>query len=138
MGNNENIRVSCSDCGAKLPAAWAHSKNEEKCPECGSIKQSIEIEFEDHIEMHDKLQGKVKDQNYSSKQNPRYEFIEGDDQRKSDGKWMKKTRVIDKYNDKYIERVTDLETGEVVHEKKEPLSNHFGHGTAKFKKDKNA
>jgi len=48
---------------------------------------------------------------------------------------MKKNRVIDKNNDKYFEQVIDPETGETVHHCEEPLSEHFGHGTAKFKKE---
>ncbi|GGC77821.1 hypothetical protein GCM10011382_04710 [Vreelandella lutescens] len=80
----------------------------------------------------------MKDKNFNSKKNPRYEFFEGDDLRKSDGKWMQKSRVIDKSKDKYVEKVIDPETGEVVHLCKEPLSKHFGHGSAKFKTDENA
>lgn len=84
--------------------------------------------------MNECLVGKVKDKNFSSKKNPRYTFIEGDDLRKRDGKWMKKSRVIDKTTDKYLERVTDPETGEVVHSCEEALSVHFGHGSDKFTK----
>ena len=55
-----------------------------------------------------------------------------DFQRKT-GKWMKLSRVIDRGNDLYHETVTDPSTGEVVHECKEPLSDHHGHGAAKRK-----
>jgi len=40
-------------------------------------------------------------------------------------------RLIDRENDWYAETVTDPETGEIVHECKEPLSEHQGHGAAK-------
>lgn len=43
---------------------------------------------------------------------------------------MKKSRVIDKYKDRYMEKVTDPETGEIIHGCEEPLSEHFGHGFA--------
>jgi hypothetical protein len=29
-------------------------------------------------------------------------------------------------------KVTDRETGEVIHHSEEPLSDHFGHGSAKL------
>jgi|TARA_B110001450_G_C17324859_1_gene360958 hypothetical protein len=35
--------------------------------------------------------------------------------------------------DEYKEKVTDRETGEVIHHSEEPLSDHFGHGSAKFR-----
>jgi len=49
---------------------------------------------------------------------------------------MSKSRIINKYNDKYLEKVTDPETGDVIHHCEEPLSKHFGHGSDKFKKEK--
>lgn len=137
---NGTVNIKCSDCGEKLPTEWAHSKTSHKCSRCDSINQTIEMGFTEEagLEIHDNVKGKVKDINFNSKRNPRYEFSEGDDLRKNDGKWMKKTRILDKYNNKYIEKVTDPETGEVIHEHEEPLSNHFGHGSAKFKSDKNS
>ncbi len=86
------------------------------------------------LDIKESLAGKMKDISYNSKKNPRYEFFEGDDLRKSDSKWVKKSRIVDKNNDKYIEKVVDPETDEVVHHCEEPLSQHFGHGSAKFKK----
>jgi hypothetical protein len=50
----------------------------------------------------------------------------------------KKERVIDREEDFYFERITDLETGEVIHHCEEPLSSHQGHGGAKAKKKENA
>jgi hypothetical protein len=55
--------------------------------------------------------------------------------RKSDSKWMKKHRVIDRNEDRYFEEVIDPETGEVVPRCEESLSSHRGHGSAKNKED---
>ena len=43
-------------------------------------------------------------------------------------------RLINRADDKYTERVRDYETGQVLHEVEEPLSQHTGHGSAKPKK----
>jgi hypothetical protein len=51
----------------------------------------------------------------------------------SRGKHVHKKRVIDRDNDQYLEKITDYETGEVIHHCKEPLSQHQGHGDAKRK-----
>ncbi len=140
MSDNVSISVKCSDCGEKLPSEWAHLETIKKCPICNSIKQTIEMGITEvaGIEIHDSLRAKGKDSNFNSKRNPRYDLFAGDDLRKSDGKWMKKTRIIDKNNNKYIEKVIDPETGEIVHENEEPLSDHYGHGSAKTKNDKDA
>lgn len=137
MESEVNTRIECADCGVRLPDEWVSSKNRGVCPDCGSNQKTIYLNIveEAALDIHESLSGKVKDINFNSKKNPRYEFFEGDDLRKSDSKWMKKTRVIDKYNDKYHEKVTDPETGDVVHHCEEPLSDHFGHGSDKFKKE---
>ena len=84
------------------------------------------------LEMHDSLRARSKNNTMSSKKNPRVDIFAGDDLRKSDNKWMTKERVIDKDKDLYREVVKDPTTGEVIHHNEEPLSQHFGHGTAKF------
>jgi len=55
-------------------------------------------------------------------------------QRGDDGKFVKVLRVINRKDDKYYERVTDDETGEVTRECKQKLSEHWGRGSAKPKK----
>ena len=136
---NSKTIIQCACCGKELPEEWLQSMRSHShfCPKCGSSKKRIILNDEDCIEIHEWLTGKIKDKSYNSKKNPRYEFIKGDDLRKDDVKWMKKDRVIDKYNDNYMEEVTDPETGEVVHKCEEKLSDHFGHGSAKFNKSWN-
>ena len=50
----------------------------------------------------------------------------GDDFTQATGKYNKKVRIIDRRNDRYYERVTNSETGEVMHLRDEKLSEHFG------------
>jgi hypothetical protein len=85
------------------------------------------------LEIHDSLRAKAKNVNMPSKKNPRVDIFAGDDLRKSDSKWMTKERVIDKDKNLYREIVKDPATGEIVHHDEEPLSDHFGHGSAKPK-----
>lgn len=138
MKSDISTNIHCTDCGASLPKEWISSKVKGDCPECGSAYKTIEVNITEDVCIRESLNGKVKDNNFSSKRNPRYEFFEGADRRKADDKWMEKSRVIDKYNNKYKEKVTDPETGTIIHECEESLSEHFGHGSAKFKDDKNA
>ena len=50
---------------------------------------------------------------------------------------MHRDLVIDRDNDRYVERIVDSKTAAVIHECKEPLSRHRGHGTAKRRRDNN-
>jgi DNA-directed RNA polymerase subunit RPC12/RpoP len=136
MKKQDNVmHVKCFDCQTLLPSESASSKEEAPCPECGSVRKDITLSFEEEMPMHDAIRGKVKDSNMPSRDNPRIDFFSGDDLRKKDNKWMKKSRTIDKNNNLYKETVIDPETNEIVHHCEELLSNHQGHGKAKVKKD---
>jgi hypothetical protein len=52
------------------------------------------------------------------------------------GKVVHHERVIDRESDRYFERVTVYETGEVLHENEEPLSAHTDHGYARSKRQR--
>jgi hypothetical protein len=65
------------------------------------------------------------------KKKPIVEGISGEDLHRDSGKWMYKERVIDHEKNRYKEVVTDLETGNIVHNCEEPLDKHTGHGSAK-------
>ena len=50
------------------------------------------------------------------------------------GRWMRRSRVLDRENNRYTESVVDPKTGETIHHCNEPLSDHQGHGSAKVSK----
>ena len=58
---------------------------------------------------------------------------DGSDERRSKVDYVHKEREIDRDNDRYRERVVD-EEGVVLHDVEEPLSLHFGHGSAKVRR----
>ena len=61
------------------------------------------------------------------------EIKSGDDLFRLTSEWRKLIRVFDRLNDRYYERITDPETGEVVRECDEPLSHHRGRGSERNK-----
>jgi hypothetical protein len=65
----------------------------------------------------------------SGKSRPFVEGFSGDDQ-SDDGTWAKVIRVIDRLAKRYREHVT-LADGTVTRDIDEPLSDHFGRGSAK-------
>lgn len=44
---------------------------------------------------------------------------------------MRKVRILDRDNNRYVEKVVDPETGEVLRDVEEPLSEHQERGWAK-------
>lgn len=117
---------SCDKCGEIF-----QGDNIKKCPYCGSKCLTIKLVFSDQISLHDQLSAKVKKEGIKK---PIKEIVQGDDYSYSRKKYMNKTRIIDRENNHYQEYVSDKETGEIVHECDELLKDHFGHGSAKKKK----
>jgi hypothetical protein len=64
---------------------------------------------------------------------PWYEVFSGGQWSWRLGRIVQKIRIFNRREDAYHERVVDPETGKVIHECSEPLSEHKGHGSAKPK-----
>jgi hypothetical protein len=111
------------------------------CPKCGEKRHTnnMSISEEVNLNIHESLSGKVhnprkrKEQGKTGKsaKKPIQEFFDGDDYSHKLKKHVDKKRTIDRENDTYHEIVTDKESGEVIHEQKEKLSEHYGHGSDK-------
>lgn len=84
------------------------------------------------MSMREGFRATIKDPSLNRKRNPRKESRNAE-VRSADGRWRRVERLIDKDDDKYVEKVTDVDTGEIVHECCERLRDHQGHGSAKFK-----
>ena len=63
-------------------------------------------------------------------------MLGGDDFNRKLGKFVKLERVIDREKNWYKKRVTDPDTGEVLYECEEPLTDHRGHGSARREKER--
>lgn len=99
---------------------------------CGH--RHIDIKLSEIITIREtKLKEKMYDINYPKKRKPIYESLRMEDIRINDNKVVDKFMVIDRKNNKYKEIITDHETGQIIHECEEPLTNHRGHGSAKKK-----
>ncbi|ABR48532.1 hypothetical protein Amet_2378 [Alkaliphilus metalliredigens QYMF] len=119
--------IKCTDCGELL------SNESDACQKCRSSKRTVCMGFSDKVSFHEQLRGKAKKEGTKK---PVKEFIYGDEKKISNNTWVDKTRIIDRENNQYVEIIKDKDTGEIIHECKEPLTDHFNHGSAKFKKQK--
>lgn len=112
------------------------SSNRGPCPKCGSCARRFDMLLQETMSFHEGWGGKIKDQSLRSNKKVKVEFFDGQEWSVALGKFVSKVVVRDKRQDHYHEKVVDPGTGEVIHECTEPLSQHQGHGYAKFKNDK--
>lgn len=107
------------------------SADRQPCPQCGSLQRAFQQSIEGATPIHAALQAKGK---RGGRGKPFIELFSGDQISAATGRWKRKLRVIDRERDHYQEEVRDAETGVVEHAQEEPLSQHWGHGSAKPKK----
>ena len=128
----------CADCGNNMGEYTSDKETVDKCSKCGSHNLSRLVTLSDGIEFHENIKGRSN--KMPGKKKPYSEFQGGEEWSVDKKCYVDKVRRIDRANDVYYEKVVDKKTGEVIHECSEPLSQHFGHGSAKFadtKKGKN-
>lgn len=125
--------VFCNSCGQLLFDARSDDPVDSRrpCPACGSLSRLVKVYVQDELTFHTDLGLKKKRPGFKSggRSRPAQEQWSGD-QLSADGVWRDRQRVVDRENNRYVERVTDPD-GTVVHDVDEPLDEHLGHGSNK-------
>ena len=123
--------VNCGECGKAL-AEPPNLPPQERflCPECGCQSRALEIIVSDTITVTVRERRKILGRRPGFRR-PIVEMLGGDDFNRKLGKFVKHERVIDREKNWYKERVTDPDTGQVLHECEEPLTDHRGRGSAR-------
>jgi len=124
--------TSCAKCNQTLPADIA-GQDLAPCPQCGSNLRSYLVTLTDQITFHDGHRARAKSPDFPSDRKLRLDTYSGVEPSHKHGKPVRVHRTIDRDRDWYSERVVDLQTDGILHQCEEPLSKHFGHGTAKPK-----
>lgn len=99
------------------------------CPKCGSLSRSFVEHAEVTIRARTSLSWK---HGRAGRKKPLAEGISGAGRSTATGRWVEKSRLIDRGNSWYQEIIVDEGTGEVVRDCREPLSDHQGQGSAKL------
>jgi hypothetical protein len=129
MGNVSVERVICGRCEASIDEPPDVSAGDRKpCPRCGATTRRIDVAISATIEARSDLGLKQRRPGFKR---PIHEQKSGSSFSVRLKRWMRRTRVIDRENDCYAEKVVDPQTGETVHHCDEPLSAHQGHGSAR-------
>lgn len=126
--------MECADCSAQLDWNKHNVAPPVPCPHCGSVKRNVFVRA--HAAVTFRAGSKVEALKAGPGNKKKRLIVMEMDMpqiRRLTGEWVRVYRRIDKRTDEYHERVT-TEAGALIHECKEPLSAHTGHGSAKFKK----
>ncbi len=124
----------CSACGEPIYTKVDTAENRHPCPNCGATARTIHVSLTDSVAVRDGIGVKAK---RPGQKKPFAEDLSMPSFSISRQKFVHHERLIDRDNDHYFERVTDFETGEVIHECEEPLSLHRERGSARKKKGEN-
>jgi hypothetical protein len=120
-------------CGRVLDEAAGLPVNERKpCPECGSLARLHKVEIHEELRVEGHLGMRLR---HPGKGKWMVQQHEGDSFFHKTGVWHRISRLLDRVNDLYTERVID-ENGEVIRDIDEPLSKHVGRGSAKRRIEK--
>jgi hypothetical protein len=96
-------------------------------------RRIVNVELTDEIKLYDSLSFKHKNPNKTGRAKVLAEGFNGYEFSHHRKKMVAKERLIDREGYVYREIVTDIETGELIHQCAEPLSKHRNHGMAKRK-----
>lgn len=123
-----HAKVRCGACGAPVDEPIdIDSAQRRPCSECGSTSR---IFAKDDLEGELAPAGTLRARGYRAGLSKWFiEIVQGVDFSTRLRRWMKKLRIIDREQDRYVEAVVDPETGNKIHDVDEPLSSHTGHGS---------
>lgn len=125
--------VACGHCARIMEESSAIPGDQRTpCPNCGSRSRQVRMGIADSLTVRDGIRGKVRSGEagkpgakpwLTTMSEPSWSY--------SAEKWMHREKTENRREDRYTEVVKDPDTGEIIREVNEPLSEHRGHGSAK-------
>lgn len=126
--NDIIYKCFCLECKKEI-----NDINPKICPFCGksSFHKTVEVTENSALTLREDTRVKLINTSMPSRKKKIYEVRQGAvESNQTRSGYAQRTRVIDKANNVYIEKVS-TEEGETLHFCQEPLSKHQGHGSAK-------
>ena len=122
--------VVCNQCNLHFDFIGGFKKS-MPCPSCGVSDWNHDIIEEEKKELRHTVKINERPEEGGK---PFRETKSGEELYRKTNKWHQIERIIDREHNVYYEKITDLETGEVIRYEWEPLSEHRGHGSDKKRK----
>ncbi len=121
---------TCKSCGEELEPRPSDG-TPSPCPKCGSNKRRVDLDCESTGVAGSMLATKAYEGGKSRTKGLKYETKEGDSYSTSLGRFVKVEQIVDHVNKRYIKRVVDPLTGDILRDVDEPLEDHTDRGSAK-------
>ena len=119
-----NFKMDCPDCGYNHCVHDGKRSGYARCTNCNSATRHFIGVVEETVLIGSSYEMRVHDPNLSRGNRPRLEIKSGEDWWRDGAKFVDVYRMIDRENDRYREFIRDPETGEVLRDCDEPLSEH--------------
>jgi hypothetical protein len=125
---DESITMRCGECGTDLPASEVTGSPESRthCPSCGSLARHASVFVHETATVRDGVGYKAK---HAGERKPFREAFDYSATQRATGAPTRHERLIDRDQDRYVERVVEEGTERLLHETDHPLSKHKGHGS---------
>jgi hypothetical protein len=121
--------LTCKACGAELDeSARAPVEERKPCLNCGSLEGHFALTLEARGAIGSNLGLKAR---RGGRGKPFMELKQGENFSPIRDRFMHLLQIVDRRNNRYRKLVTDPETGEIVRDVDEPLSEHVGRGDAR-------
>ena len=135
MPDETTTVVICQQCRIVLgEPSDTTVQRRTSCPNCGSKARHFEIEVNATSTSRAGLRGKARTGQAGQPGGKPWLTTMSEPSWSYDRKkWVHREKTEDRKIDRYTEKVTDPDTGEVIHQADESLSDHRGHGSAKKK-----
>jgi len=124
--------TQCDDCEIFL-VNDSPGGDHNPCPSCGSKKRRHHMKLRDQVVFCDQIGMKARHAGATGKRKYHWMLKDGHKfSRDGSGRLVYEFQLFDRENDYYAEVVINARTDEIIKCESGPLSNHIGHGSAKF------
>lgn len=125
----------CQDCNTEIDEATENQGRKPR-PFCESLRRSFQDSFSDAATVGTLVATKAYKGGLSRSKGLRFESKDGDSFSFDCQRLVELSQLVDHENNRYVKRVFDRKTGEVIREVDEPLAQHTGRGSAKKRNPK--
>ena len=117
-------KSQCVTCEAVLYEPVSDMR--DSCPVCQDTRRRFDVTMKDTVAFyaHTRIRGKRAGSNKIA-----FDSRSGASYFRKEQVWHHLVRQIDRENNRYVETITVLATGELVRHVDEPLTDHIGHGS---------
>jgi hypothetical protein len=118
MSSSSKSNRNCNNCNKEI------GSSDVICPYCGSNNINVNMIVTENIILSESIGTRKFLKNSKKWLVDTFNGFSPSGDKIKHPKGVNKTRIIDRENDDYHEKITDLETGKITRDIKEPLSEH--------------